>query len=216
MLSGFFRDPTGTLLSILLTLPGVLIALSFHEYAHALAATKMGDDTPRLTGRLTLSPFAHFDLIGLVMLIFLGFGYGKPVQVNPSRFKNRFWGEILVSISGVLMNFILAFFFTFVSVFCIKVLHFTNIYYFTVIKGIVSTNLAVMVFNILPLPPLDGYRVVKRIFLGNVKYDFFWKVEQYGFLFVLILIATGILTPFLSSCVNGIYGFMLNCAWGVI
>ena len=215
-LSQLFTDPMGFIMSLLLVLPGVLIGLSFHEFAHALAATKMGDDTPRLMGRLTLDPFAHFDPIGLGMLLLLGFGYGKPVVVNPARFKNRFWGELLVAISGVLMNFILAFLFTFLYLARVFKFNVTNYYVTTIVLNIISINIVLMVFNLLPLPPLDGYRVVKRLFIGNVNPQFFWKLEQYGFFIVLILLATDLLTPFLSWAVNGVYGFMIDVSGGLL
>ena len=215
-LSQLFTDPMGFIMSLLLVLPGVLIGLSFHEFAHALAATKMGDDTPRLMGRLTLDPFAHFDPIGLGMLLLLGFGYGKPVVVNPARFKNRFWGELLVAISGVLMNFILAFLFTFLYLALVFKFNVTNYYVTTIVLNIISINIVLMVFNLLPLPPLDGYRVVKRLFIGNVNPQFFWKLEQYGFFIVLILLATYLLTPFLSWAVNGVYGFMIDVSGGLL
>ena len=215
-LSQLFTDPMGFIMSLLLVLPGVLIGLSFHEFAHALAATKMGDDTPRLMGRLTLDPFAHFDPIGLGMLLLLGFGYGKPVVVNPARFKNRFWGELLVAISGVLMNFILAFLFTFLYLALVFKFNVTNYYVTTIVLNIISINIVLMVFNLLPLPPLDGYRVVKRLFIGNVNPQFFWKLEQYGFFIVLILLATDLLTPFLSWAVNGVYGFMIDVSVGLL
>ncbi|PWL41619.1 site-2 protease family protein [Christensenella sp. MSJ-20] len=215
-LSQLFTDPMGFIMSLLLVLPGVLIGLSFHEFAHALAATKMGDDTPRLMGRLTLDPFAHFDPIGLGMLLLLGFGYGKPVVVNPARFKNRFWGELLVAISGVLMNFILAFLFTFLYLALVFKFNVTNYYVTTIVLNIISINIVLMVFNLLPLPPLDGYRVVKRLFIGNVNPQFFWKLEQYGFFIVLILLATDLLTPFLSWAVNGVYGFMIDVSGGLL
>ena len=215
-LSQLFTDPMGFIMSLLLVLPGVLIGLSFHEFAHALAATKMGDDTPRLMGRLTLDPFAHFDPIGLGMLLLLGFGYGKPVVVNPARFKNRFWGELLVAISGVLMNFILAFLFTFLYLALVFKFNVTNYYVTTIVLKIISINIVLMVFNLLPLPPLDGYRVVKRLFIGNVNPQFFWKLEQYGFFIVLILLATDLLTPFLSWAVNGVYGFMIDVSGGLL
>lgn len=215
-LSQLFTDPMGFIMSLLLVLPGVLIGLSFHAFAHALAATKMGDDTPRLMGRLTLDPFAHFDPIGLGMLLLLGFGYGKPVVVNPARFKNRFWGELLVAISGVLMNFILAFLFTFLYLALVFKFNVTNYYVTTIVLNIISINIVLMVFNLLPLPPLDGYRVVKRLFIGNVNPQFFWKLEQYGFFIVLILLATDLLTPFLSWAVNGVYGFMIDVSGGLL
>ena len=102
---------TSALLNLLLTIPGLLIAITFHEFAHAFAADKLGDDTPRLQGRLTLNPLGHLDPVGSVMLLFAGFGWGKPVEVNPRNYDRRFSmekAEAIVSIAGPLMNFFLA------------------------------------------------------------------------------------------------------------
>lgn len=104
-------------LALLLTLPGVLIAITFHEYAHAWAATKLGDDTPESQGRLNLNPLSHIDPVGFILLLFAGFGWGKPVQINPRNFDRKYSltaGEAIVAAAGPIMNFILAIVFTFV------------------------------------------------------------------------------------------------------
>lgn len=97
------------LINILYSLPAVFLAFSVHEFAHAFTAYRMGDHTPRFQGRLTLDPLAHVDWIGLIMFLIFGFGWARPVQVNPSNFKNRKWGDILVSLAGPISNLILAF-----------------------------------------------------------------------------------------------------------
>lgn len=102
---------TNALLSLLYSIPGVLIAITFHEFAHAFAADKLGDDTPRLQGRLSLNPLAHLDPIGSLMLLFARVGWGKPVQINPTNFNRTISmskGEAIVSAAGPIMNFILA------------------------------------------------------------------------------------------------------------
>ena len=99
------------LLALLLTLPAVIVAITFHEYAHAFAADRLGDDTPRMQGRLNLNPMSHIDPVGFMLLMFAGFGWGKPVQINPRNFNrnvNMDKGEAIVSLAGPLMNFILA------------------------------------------------------------------------------------------------------------
>ena len=101
----------GGLLALVLSLPGLLIAISFHEFAHAFVADKLGDDTPRRNGRLTLNPLAHIDPFGMVLLLFAGFGWGKPVNVNPRNYTRKFsmrTGNAIVSFAGPAMNFILA------------------------------------------------------------------------------------------------------------
>ena len=106
--------------------------------------------------------------------------------------------------------------FTFLYLALVFKFNVTNYYVTTIVLNIISINIVLMVFNLLPLPPLDGYRVVKRLFIGNVNPQFFWKLEQYGFFIVLILLATDLLTPFLSWAVNGVYGFMIDVSGGLL
>src|SRR5690554_2921705 len=96
------------IVNIVLKLPAVFLAMTFHEYAHALVAFKQGDDTPMKMGRMTLDPLVHVDWIGLAAFTLLGFGWAKPVRVNPSNFRNRKWGDILVSLAGPIANFLVA------------------------------------------------------------------------------------------------------------
>ena len=106
----YFTSPT-KLIILLLSIPGLLVAITFHEYAHALVAEKLGDDTPRRQGRLTLNPLKHLDLYGTILLLVSGFGWGKPVEINPNNFKRTISikkGNALVSLAGPIMNFILA------------------------------------------------------------------------------------------------------------
>ena len=111
VVSSFLTMSQGEMLSILLTLPGVIVAISFHEFAHAYAADKLGDDTPRMQGRLNLNPLSHLDPIGIILLIFVHIGWGKPVQINPRNFDRKYTmdqGEAIVSLAGPVINFILA------------------------------------------------------------------------------------------------------------
>ena len=127
-LYSYFSNP-GKILELLLTIPGVLVAITFHEFAHAFAADKLGDDTPRLQGRLNLNPLSHLDPIGSIMLLFAGFGWGKPVQVNPRNYDRRMSmdkADAIVSIAGPTMNFILAIVFTILYCFIFKIVG-TNI-----------------------------------------------------------------------------------------
>ena len=117
----FSRD--GALLSFVISIPGILIAITFHEFAHAFAADKLGDDTPRRQGRLNLNPFKHLDLFGTIMLVFAGFGWGKPVEINPRNFNRNMSlskAEAIVAAAGPLMNFLLAIVFEIVLCLIIK------------------------------------------------------------------------------------------------
>ena len=113
--SGAFSDPREWILDKILLLPAIVIGLSMHEFAHAAVAYKLGDNTPKLQGRVTINPMAHIDWVGLVALFFCGFGWGQPVQINPYNFKKRRRDELLVAVAGVAMNLVIAALFTVVA-----------------------------------------------------------------------------------------------------
>ena len=117
MISNFiqYANTPGKIIALITAIPGILIAITFHEYAHAFVADKLGDDTPRRQGRLTLNPLKHIDIYGMILLLFVGFGWGKPVEINPNNFKRTISikkGNALVSLAGPIMNFILAIIFS--------------------------------------------------------------------------------------------------------
>lgn len=194
------------LMSFLYQLLALLIAFSFHEFAHALVADRLGDPTPRQQGRLTLDPMAHIDVIGFLLLLFAGFGWAKPVEIDPRNFKNRKWGDILVSLAGPLTNLIIALIAYIVLFFLSMSASFSNQTITNILWAIVGLNIGLAVFNILPIPPLDGYHVVKSLFFRyNVK--FFWEFERYSFIVLIILVITGIIgrimNPLMNLVING-------------
>lgn len=221
-LSLLFEDPVGFLRSMLLVLPAILIGLSLHEFAHAWMSDRLGDPTPRAQGRLTISPFAHVDPFGLATLFLFGFGFGKPVMIDPRHYKHRNRGEILVSLAGVTMNFLCAVVFTGIFVLVTGIPFVANttmlsmaIFYgglsssmqivAQILYNIIIINLNLMIFNLLPLPPLDGYKVVKNILLGKWQgklINFFWFIERYGFLLIVIVLASGILDSYFAFCID--------------
>ena len=154
----------------LMVIPGVIVGISFHEFAHGWAALKMGDPTAKFQGRLTVNPAAHIDPVGFIALMFCGFGWGRPVEVNPNNFKNRRKGEIIVSLAGVVMNLIIA---VLTGVVIKLIVTFAgwdfistslgNII-FTILILVIQINLVLMVFNLIPVPPLDGFTVITEIF----------------------------------------------------
>lgn len=201
-------------LSTMLTLlPGIIIAMSFHEFAHALVANKMGDDTAERMGRLTLNPVSHVDPIGLLMLLIGGFGWAKPVPINENNFRNRKVGVFLVSIAGVTMNIIIA-------TLSLIILHFTqNTFrspeYYQVMQSIAWINIAFASFNLLPIPPLDGSKLVAALLPTEKRYVFY-RYERYGFIIMILLIVTGtinyILYPvinFVINLINFLVGFVI-------
>jgi len=193
----------------LLILPGIIIGLTFHEAAHGYVSYWLGDPTPKLQGRLTLNPLRHIDPIGFLALFFAGFGWGEPVQINPSYYKHRRIDEIFVSLAGVVTNFILAA----VSAGAIKLLLRSSGGYlygageilFYVLYYMVTINLVLMVFNLLPIPPLDGFGIVTQIF-NLQKYDWYYPVYNNGFYILMLLIIFNvtdkILTPAISFFIN--------------
>ncbi|MGD9473505.1 MAG: site-2 protease family protein, partial [Eubacteriaceae bacterium] len=140
-------------LSLLLSLPGILLAISFHEMAHGFAADAMGDPTPKLAGRLTVNPLKHIDPLGLLSMLLFRFGWAKPVPINPLNFKDRKKGMIVVSLAGILTNLLLGFL-AMATYFIVVPLQ--NEVLMTIIYYIYFYNVVFAVFNILPIPPLDG------------------------------------------------------------
>ena len=201
----------GTILSKILTLPGIIIALSFHEFAHAWVSFKLGDPTPARQGRLTINPLAHIDWIGFVTLIFFGFGWGKPVMIDPYYYKNRRRDEILVGLAGVTMNLILAVIFSFPTKLLYSLYIKTGFYlaqmaYF-IFYYTVMINLCLMIFNLIPCPPLDGWGIVTQIFKLDKK-PWYYTVYRYGPIILIGLILFNVTNPILTTCINFFMGIL--------
>ena len=176
----------------------IFCTMPIHEYAHALIATKLGDQTPRLSGRLTLNPMAHISPLGALMIVLCGFGYAKPVSVNPRNFKDSKKGMALTAIAGPISNLIMGFLFVFLSELFYSLepsLLTSSFYYFFYFAAVVNVNLAV--FNLLPIPPLDGSRILQLLIPAKYYYKFL-EYERYIVIVVFILILTGVLTKPLS------------------
>lgn len=208
-LQQLFSDPGTFLYTMLLALPGIIIGLSLHEFAHAYVSYKLGDATPMVQGRVTISPFAHIDPIGFLLLMLFGFGYGKPVEINPNNYKNPRRDEIFVALAGVITNFFVAVLFAFVY-FLLARFNVISLYstISTILINIIFINVHLMVFNLLPIPPLDGYKVVRNLLLGHVDVGKLWRAEaffnRYGYLIlfaILSLPATMNLIDILASWV---------------
>jgi Zn-dependent protease len=174
----------------LLSLPAVFLAISFHEFAHALVAYGLGDPTPKNQGRLTLDPLAHVDWIGLIMFVLFRFGWAKPVQVNPSNFKNRRWGDIWVSLAGPIANLLLAILSLVILV--IVQLFVPNMgIMWDIVNYVIQLNILFAILNLVPIPPFDGYHIIKGLFYRkNIK--FFWQYERYSILILFAFILLGI------------------------
>lgn len=202
---------TSELLALLLTLPGVIIAITFHEFAHAFAADKLGDDTPRNQGRLTLNPLAHIDPFGFLMLIFVHFGWGKPVEINPRNFKrNRSMSaqEAIVALAGPLMNLILAIVLTIILFAIVTfapgfVLKTVGYLILIALQMAISVNIGLGVFNLVPLPPLDGSKILMHFLPYNAK-NWFINNQQLFYVIFLVLWVTNLVSYIISPVINGV------------
>ncbi len=206
----------GALFSLLVSVPGVLIAITFHEFAHGYTAYKLGDNTAKNEGRLSLNPLDHLDPIGTLMLLFAGFGWGKPVHVNPTQYTRKISmekGEAIVSVAGPLTNIILAFVLALIYGALAK---FAGVQFLTstvgnvtqlVLGSAIAINIGLGVFNLIPLPPLDGSKIIMPFLPYNAKQWFRNNESIFYIVFVVIWItgiASLIIAPPISWITTGI------------
>lgn len=200
--------------NMLIFLPAILIALTFHEYAHGQVADWLGDDTPYYQGRLTINPLPHIDWLGFFALMFFHFGWAKPVQVNPNNFKNvsAKTGMMIVSIAGPLMNLLLAF----AAMIAMRLLNFnpelatysSNLSaLIQILVPLVQINIILAVFNLIPVPPLDGSKILAGL-LPDEGARFIYSLEQYGPLILLLIIFTNVTDKIIWPLYNVIYAFI--------
>ena len=204
----------------LILIPALLIAFTFHEYAHAKMADKLGDKTPRFQGRLTLNPASHIDPLGALMILLCGFGWAKPVQTNPQVYKNYYKDDLKVSIAGPLANLAVGIVGCFIWVLLVKIQYSTGLYsvpVFSVIVDIFSTifslNVSLFIFNLLPIPGLDGFAVLR-----DLKPDFFYKISEslyrYQYIIIVLILIGG--SRIISIPVQIICNFILKIARAVV
>lgn len=190
--------------AMLYCVPAIMVALSFHEFAHAYAAYKKGDPTAYNLGRMTLNPLRHLDLFGVLMLLLVGFGWAKPVPINPRNFRNIRRDEIIVSLAGVVTNFLIAFVAMGVFMLVAYVFKVQNELVLNLLLPFVTINLGLCIFNLIPIPPLDGYHVLENLLIRRVNPNFFLYFERYGNFILIALLLTGALTGILSTVLMGI------------
>lgn len=212
---GAFDDPAGWLADKILLMPAVIIGIAVHEFAHAAVAYKLGDNTPKLQGRVTINPLAHIDWIGLTALFFCGFGWGRAVQINPFNFRHRRRDELFVSLAGVVMNLITAAAFALIAklfltsagaAWITETIIGTCIW--TMLIYVIQINLVLMIFNLIPCPPLDGFSIIAEIF-GFGQTETYWKIYRYGDWILVALIIFGITGMVITPCVN----FFMEIFW---
>ena len=188
-----FDDIGGFMMNLIAGLPGIVIAMTVHEYSHARVAYALGDFTPRLQGRLTLNPAAHVDPIGLLMLFIVHFGWAKPVQINPLNFSNPRRDDILVSLAGPASNLIVSFIALIVLVMLAKLDLPLSEGVLVVFNLIIIDNINFAIFNMLPIPPLDGSHILRNLLPYNLARAY-EQIERYSFIFLIIIIATPVLS----------------------
>lgn len=202
----------GALFALLVSVPGVLLAITFHEFAHGYAAYKLGDNTAKNEGRLSLNPLDHLDPIGTLMLLFAGFGWGKPVHVNPTQYTRKISmekGEAIVSFAGPLMNIVLAFVMALIYGAIIKfasaefLLSTVGNIIKLILASAISINIGLGVFNLIPLPPLDGSKIIMPFLPYNAKQWFRNNEMIFYFAFVAIWV-TGIASLIIAPPINWI------------
>lgn len=188
-----FDNIGGFLMDIIAGLPGIVIAMVIHEYSHARVAYALGDFTPKMQGRLTLNPAAHVDPIGLLMLFLVHFGWAKPVQINPMNFNNPRRDDILVSLAGPASNLIVSFVALIVLVLLAKMDFPLSEGLLVVFNLIIIYNINFAIFNMLPIPPLDGSHILRNLLPYHLS-QAYEQLERYSFIFLIIIIATPVLS----------------------
>lgn len=189
--------------------PAILIALSLHEFAHGWASYMLGDPTPKAQGRLSANPFHHLDLVGTLLLFFAGFGWAKPVQVDSRYYENPKSDMVKVALAGPIMNFVVAF----ISLLIIGIFDKANVtinsfvlYLINLLNIIALINIGLGLFNLLPIPPLDGSKVLFSI-LPAKSYFAYMRYEQFGMILLMMFICFGAFDGFLitarRSVING-------------
>lgn len=207
--------------TLIYVLPAVLIALTTHEFAHGYVSVRLGDPTPKLDGRLSLNPLAHLDLVGTLCLLIVGFGWAKPVQVNPYYYKQPKKGMAMVALAGPAMNFSVAFLTLLLFGFLYRFIpEFAWNYWYVqyslmLLQYVALISIGLGVFNLIPLPPLDGSKVLGA-FLPDSFLASMQKYAMYSQLLLLALLYFDFLNKPLFLLRKGVLELMLNGVWWIV
>ncbi|MBI3342524.1 site-2 protease family protein [Candidatus Curtissbacteria bacterium] len=216
--NALFTHSLPFLLTALLTNPilgasmlvGLIAGITIHEFSHALVAYRLGDPTAKLEGRLTLNPMAHLDAVGTLALLFLGFGWGKPTPFDPFNLRNIKRDSALISVAGAASNFALALLLSapYLIAYYTGALNETLNTVYTFFSPIIFFNVVLAVFNLIPIAPLDGFKVLGGL-LPRQWYEDFMQTERYGIFILLLLIVTGVLGQVLFPITSTILGLLM-------
>jgi len=193
----------------------LVIAFSLHEFAHAYVAYKFGDDTAKRQGRLTLNPMSHLDPLGTLFILLLGFGWAKPVPVNRNKFKRPRLAGVLVSIAGPLSNLLLAFIAVFIYFLTIKLGVYTQLpqFFIDLFYVFLNLNIVLFIFNLLPIPPLDGYRIIEDLVPIRTRIKM-QEFEKYAVLIFLVIVITPIsdytIGPIFSTVIPSVVDMLVQ------
>ncbi len=208
-ISSLRADPIGTLLEIAFMIMALLLSLMLHEIGHGYTALKCGDPTARLMGRLTLDPRKHLDPIGAICMFFLGIGWARPVPINPRNFRKPNRDIILVSFAGIFVNLILFLVSCFLWVLTLKVDGTVWTYVRMFLMDLISFNISLAVFNLVPVPPLDGFRLLNQIVFKGRLYlaPQTLQMIHFGFLFICL---SGILSTAFNTVCNFLFSHVMQ------
>jgi Zn-dependent protease len=208
------------ILQKILLIPAILIAFTFHEFAHAITADRLGDKTPRFQGRLTLNPISHIDPMGFILILLVGFGWAKPVQTNPSAYKNYYKDDLKVSLAGPMANMILGLVFAIIAVLFFRfspIQGELNTIILDMLKNAIYINCMLFFLNLVPVPGFDGFHIVRDLF-PKFFYNISDSITRYQFLIFMALIfpilpgGNSIFTYIVGIPASKLYFFFISIA----
>ncbi len=194
------------IISFLIFAFSIILAITIHEFAHALVADKLGDPTPRAHDRLTLNPLKHLDPLGTISLFLFRFGWGKPVPIDPQNLKNPYQGQLFISLAGPLSNLLLAIILSLI----LRFIPFTSSLLFSFFFTLISLNVTLAVFNLIPLHPLDGSKILLGLLPEELRLSWTQALTQYSTPILILLILPIAGKSLISTLIFPLITFILN------